>query len=169
MNLVSTRRRFMLASLGIVAAGCQTVRSWFSDGPSGDAPMLNEEELVRAAVSPAQGTFTGTIEARSFMSYDGCSSPGKLLRWMVLATDGKRLPIRIIGNDALARLRAGREDAVELDDADKSLLSPDDAGRYGIEIGERARIEGIYAPLLFSGTIALQPIYGLCTARIDHA
>ena len=164
-----SRRRFVWTSLAIAASGCQTIRGWFEEGANGDAPLLNEEELVRSAVSPAEGTFTGTIEARSFMSFDGCTAPGKLLRWMVLSMDGKRLPIRILDGAALAQLRAGRDDAVNLDDADKALLTPDDARRYGIEIGARARITGIYAPLLFSGTIALQPVYGLCTERIERA
>jgi hypothetical protein len=167
--MTPTRRRFILSSLASLAAGCRGISSWFSDGPSADEPLLNEEELVRSAVSPAEGTFTGTIEARSFMSYEGCSSPGTLLRWMVLATDGKRLPIRILDRHSLEQLRAGHDEAVDVDDAAKKLLTPEDARRYGIEIGARAKISGIYAPLLFSGTIALQPVYGLCTERVERA
>lgn len=169
MNLLATRRQWLIGALAVAYAGCHKLHAWFSDSPDPDEPPLAEDELVHSAVAPAAGTFTGELEARSFMSYSGCADQGTLLRWLVIAIDGKRLPLRIVDQATLARLRAGDEAALERDSKEGELLTPDDADRLGVSIGKRATLDGVRAALHFSGTMALVPIYGLCTDRIRPA
>jgi hypothetical protein len=169
MRGLATRREWLVGTLAVALAGCHKLRAWFSDGPDPDEPQLTEDDLVRSAITPTAGTFTGELEARSFMSYGGCADQGTLLRWLVIVIDGKRLPLRIVDGAALARLRAGDEAALERDSKEGELLTPDDAERLGVTIGKRATIEGVRAALHFSGTMALMPIYGLCTDRIRRA
>lgn len=167
MVWLPTRRDWIIGTLGLAAVGCRRIRQFVSDEPDVDAPLLTEEELLRAPVTPASGTFTGTLEARSFMSRGDCTDQGTLLRWLVLAIDGKRLPMRIVDDTALEQLRAGNESALERDSKQAELLTPDDAGKLGLAIGRKAKLFGVHAALHFSGTIALLPIYGLCTNRLE--
>jgi hypothetical protein len=168
MVWLPTRRDWIIGSLGFVAVGCRKLRQLVSDEPDVDAPLLTEDELVRRPVTPASGTFTGTLEARSFMSHGDCSDPGTLLHWLVLAIDGKRLPMRLVDDAALEQLRVGNENALERDSKQGELLTPEDASKLGLEIGGKAKLFGVHAALHFSGTIALMPIYGLCTNRIER-
>jgi hypothetical protein len=167
MNVLATRRQWLTGALAFACAGCHELRAWFSDDP--DERPLSDDELVHSALTPAAGTFTGELEARSFTSYSGCADQGTLLRWLVIVVDGKRLPLRIVDKATLARLRAGDEAALERDSKQGELLAPDDAARLGLSIGERAMLDGVRAALHFSGTLALVPIYGLCTDRIRAA
>lgn len=169
MVWLPTRREWIIGSLGLWSVGCRKLRQLVSDEPDVDAPLLTEDELLREPVTPASGTFTGTLESRSFMSRGDCSDPGTLLHWLVLAIDGKRLPLRIVDDAALEQLRAGSESALERDSKEGELLTPEDAGKLGLTVGGKARLFGVHAALHFSGTIALMPIYGLCTTRIERA
>jgi hypothetical protein len=169
MGAIATRRQWLIGSLAVALGGCHKLHALLSDGPDPDEPQLTEDELVRSAVAPAAGTFTGKLEARSFMSYGGCADQGTLLRWLVIAIDGKRMPLRLVDAGALARLRAGDEAALERDSEQAELLTPDDADRLGLSIGSRATLEGVHAALHFSGTMALTPVYGLCTDHIRPA
>jgi hypothetical protein len=169
MSVLATRRQWLIGALAVATAGCHKLHAWLSDGPDPDEPPLTDDELVHSAISPAAGKFTGELEARSFTSYSGCADQGTPLRWLVIVIDGKRLPLRIVDAATLARLRAGDEAALERDSEDGELLTPDDVARLGVSIGERATLDGVRAALHFSGTMALVPIYGLCTDRIRPA
>jgi hypothetical protein len=78
------------------------------------------------------------------------------------------LPMRIVDDTALEQLRVGSETALERDSKQAELLTPEDASKLGLEIGGKAKLFGVHAALHFSGTIALMPIYGLCTTRIER-
>ena len=172
MVWLPTRRDWIISTLGLTvfsSFGCRKIRQLVSDEPDVDAPLLTEEELLRGPVDPVSGTFTGTLEARSFMSRGDCTEQGTLLQWLVLAIDGKRLPMRIVDDTALEQLRVGNESALERDSKQGELLTPDDAGKLGLAIGGKAKLFGVHAALHFSGTIALLPIYGLCTNRLEPA
>ena len=170
MPVTASRRTLVLASAAsALLGGCARVRRWLGDDPSADERFLQDDELLRAAPATAATSFNGVLEARRFMSYGSCADQGVPLRWLVLAAHDGRLPLRIVTDSTLAALRRGDEAALENDSLHGEPLSPDDAPRLGLAVGERVQLEGAYAALHFSGTMALLPIYGLCTTGIRKA
>jgi hypothetical protein len=165
MPVKLTRRCLLLASPALV--GCARVNRWLGRGPDADERFLQDDELLRAPVAGVVATpFQGVLEARRFMSYGSCADQGTPLRWLVLATQDKRLPLRIVTDSTLAALRRGDEGALENDSLHGEPLTPEDAARLGLTAGERVQLEGAYCALHFSGTMALVPVYGLCTTGI---
>mgnify|MGYP003407240145 CR=1 FL=1 len=164
---ITTRRHLLLgsaASCSLVA--CDRVSRWVRNDPSADERFLLDDELVRAPLPSAATSVNGELEARRFMSFSGCADQGSALRWLVLSSQGKRLPLRIVSELTLAALRRGDEGALENDSLHGELLTPEDAPRLGLALGERVQLDGAYAALHFSGTMAMVPVYGLCTTRI---
>jgi hypothetical protein len=166
MNRAVTRRAFVLSSCGVALAGCERIQSLFADDPSADERFLADTELQREPLQPAAGSFSGVLEARRFMSYAGCADQGTPLRWLVLHHSGIRLPLRIVSERTLTALRTGDEGALENDELHGEPASPDDAARWGLRVGTRVKIDAVCAALHFSGTISLDPVYGLCTKQI---
>ena len=169
MNRVVTRRAMVLCSCGVALLGCARVRSLFADDPSADERFLVDTELLREPLAPAAGSFSGVLEARRFMSYAGCSDQGTALRWLVLERSGIRMPLRIVSESTFAALRAGDEGALEHDELPGEPVTPDDAVRLGLAVGEHVKLEAVCAALHFSGTLSLDPIYGLCAKQITRA
>jgi hypothetical protein len=169
MNRVVTRRAMVLSSCGVALLGCARVRSLFADDPSSDERFLLDTELLREPLNPAAGSFSGVLEARRFMSYAGCSDEGTALRWLVLERAGIRMPLRIVSESTLSALRAGDEGALENDELHGEPVAPDEAARLGLAVGERVQLEAVCAALHFSGTLTLDPIYGLCAKQITRA
>jgi hypothetical protein len=168
MNRAVTRRALVLSSCGIALTGCERLQAFFADDPSADERFLVDTELQREPFKPAAGSFSGVLEARRFMSYAGCADQGVALRWLVLQRSGIRLPLRIVSEKTLAALRAGDEGALENDELHGEPVTPDDAGRLGVAVGARVQLEGVCAALHFSGTISLDPVYGLCAKQISR-
>ena len=165
MPVALTRRHLLLGSAAL--AGCARVERWLGRAPDADERFLLDDDLVRAPVAGAAASaFQGVLEARRFMSYGSCADQGTPLRWLVLATQDKRLPLRIVTDSTLAALRRGDEAALENDSLHGDPLTPEDASRLGLAPGQRVQLEGAYCALHFSGTMALVPIYGLCTTGI---
>jgi hypothetical protein len=150
-------------------AGCHRLQALWSDDPSADERFLTEQELAREPLKPAAASFSGVLEARRFMSYSGCADQGTPLRWLVLQRSGVRLPLRVVSASTLAALRAGDDSALENDELPGELLAPEDAGRQGVAIGQRVKVEGVCVALHFSGTLTLDPVFGLCTETIARA
>jgi hypothetical protein len=171
MHRAVTRRALVLqlSSWGVMLAGCQRLQALFSDDPSSDERFLSEEELAREALKPAAASFSGVLEARRFMSYAGCADQGTALRWLVLQQSGVRLPLRLVSGSTLAALRTGDDSALEYDELHGELLTPEDAARQGVAIGQRVKLEGVCVALHFSGTLRLDPVFGLCTKQITRA
>ena len=169
MNRAVTRRAWVLSSCGIALAGCARLQSLFADDPSADERFLADSELLREPLRPAAGSFNGVLEARRFMSYAGCADQGTALRWLVLQRSGIRMPLRIVSESTLAALRAGDEGALENDELHGEPVTPDDAARLGLAVGAHVALEGVCAALHFSGTISLDPVYGLCAKQITRA
>lgn len=145
------------------------MRSLFADDPSAEERFLTDAEVQREPLTPAAGSFSGVLEARRFMSYAGCADEGTALRWLVLERSGIRLPLRIVSERTFAALRAGDEGALEHDELHGEPVTPDEAARLGIAIGEHVTLEAVCAALHFSGTLTLDPIYGLCARQIGRA
>lgn len=169
MERVVSRRSLILCSCSAALLGCGRLKALLTGDPSADERFLSEDELAREPFQPAAGSFEGALEARRFMSYAGCADQGATLRWLVLEHRGLRLPLRIVTESTLAALRAGDEGALENDELQADPLSPDDAARLGLRVGQNVRLEGACAALHFSGTLTLDPIFGLCTTRIARA
>lgn len=169
MNRSVTRRVFVLSSSGIALAGCGRLQSLFADDPSADERFLTDAELQREPLRPAAGSFNGVLEARRFMSYTGCADQGTALRWLVLQHAGIRLPLRLVSDSTFAALRAGDEGALENDELHGEPVTPDDAARLGLAVGAHVKLEGVCAALHFSGTISLDPVFGLCAKQITRA
>lgn len=169
MNRVVTRRAMLLCSCGAALLGCGRVRSLFAGDPSADERFLADAELLREPLTPAAGSFSGVLEARRFMSYAGCADQGTALRWLVLERSGIRMPLRIVSESTFSALRAGDEGALENDELHGEPVSPDDAVRLGLAVGGRVQLEAVCAALHFSGTMTLDPIYGLCAKQITRA
>lgn len=165
MPVMLTRRGLLLASTALV--GCARVNRWLGRAPDAEERFLQDDELLRAPVpSVTAARFEGVLEARRFMSYGSCADQGTPLRWLVLATQDRRLPLRIVTDSTLAALRRGDEAALENDSLHGDPLTPEDASRLGLAPGQRVQLEGAYCALHFSGTMALVPVYGLCTTVI---
>ena len=169
MNRVVTRRAMVLSSCGVALIGCARVRSLFTDDPSADERFLADAELQREPLVPAAGSFSGLLEARRFMSYAGCSDQGVALRWLVLERTGIRMPLRIVSERTFSALRAGDEAALENDELHGEPVTPEDASRLGLAVGEHVAFDAVCAALHFSGTLSLDPIYGLCAKQITRA
>jgi len=166
MPVIATRRGLLLGSAACcLLTGCDRVGRLLGRTP--DEQFLLDDELLRAPQAPAATSFSGELEARRFMSFAGCADQGTELRWLVLSTQGKRLPLRIVSDATLTALRRGDEGALENDALNGEPLTPDDASRLGLEVGQRVQLQGAYAALHFSGTMAMMPVYGLCTTRIQ--
>jgi hypothetical protein len=168
MNRVVTRRAMVLSSCGVALLGCERLQSLFADDPSADERFLTDVELLREPLKPAAGSFSGTLEARRFMSYAGCADQGTALRWLVLQRTGIRMPLRLVTESTLAALRAGDDGALENDELHGEPVSPDDTDRLGLAIGSHVTLEAVCTALHFSGTIALDPVYGLCAKQITR-
>jgi hypothetical protein len=74
-----------------------------------------------------------------------------------------------VSASTLTALRAGDEAALENDELHGELLAPEDAARQGVAIGQRVTIDGVCVALHFSGTLTLDPVFGLCTKQIRRA
>lgn len=168
MHCVVTRRALVLqlSSWGVALAGCGRLQALFDGDPSSDERFLSDKELVREPLVPAAASFSGVLKARRFMSYAGCADQGTTLRWLVLERSGIRLPLRIVTASTLTGLRAGDEGALENDELHGEALAPEDASRQGVAIGQRVKLEGVCVALHFSGTLMLNPVFGLCTKQI---
>ena len=167
MHVIASRRSLLLATgASVCLYGCERVSRWFGNDPSAEERFLQDDELLRTPVEPAAASFSGVLEARRFMSFAGCADQGSELRWLVLASQGKRLPLRIVKESKLAALRKGDEAARENDGLHGNPLTPDDAPRLGVSVGDRVELQGAYAALHFSGTMAMVPVYGVCSTRI---
>ena len=167
MPVITPRRSLLLAtcaSLGLF--GCERIARLLGRDPSADERFLQDDELVRAPVLPAATSFSGVLEARRFMSFSGCADQGSEQRWLVLETQGKRLPLRLVTDSTLAALQKGDEAALETDSLQGELLTPEDAPRLGVAVGDKVQLQGAYAALHFSGTMAMIPVYGVCATRI---
>ena len=171
MHRAVTRRALVLqlSSCGVALAGCQRLQALFDDDPSSDERFLSAQELLREPLQPATDSFSGVLEARRFMSYAGCADQGTALRWLVLQRSGLRLPLRIVTASTLEALRAGDDGALENDELHGELLAPEDAARQGVAIGQHVKLDGACVALHFSGTIMLDPVFGLCTKTIVRA
>jgi hypothetical protein len=161
-------RRSLLVAMGASVGlfGCDRVARLLGRDSSADEGFLTDDELVRAPVVPAATSFSGVLEARRFMSFSGCADQGSAQRWLVLATQGKRLPLRLVTESTLAALQKGDEAALETDSLHGEPLTPDDAPRLGVAVGDEVQLQGAYAALHFSGTMAMIPVYGVCATRI---
>lgn len=139
-------------------------------GPN-DPPIIPYDKLEHAVVSPAEGTLAGVLEARSVVTHSGCTDRGTARKWLVVASGGKFYPLKIVDATRIGKLRAeardpkmnGREGVAG------DILSPDDGAVLGLLPGQRIQAQGVFAPVIYSGTIAAGPIFGLCTERINHA
>jgi hypothetical protein len=169
MNRVVTRRTLVLSSCGVALLGCERIRSLFADDPSADERFLMDTELLHEPLTPAAGSFSGVLEARRFMSYAGCADQGTALRWLVLERSGIRMPLRIVSENTFVALCAGDEGALENDELHGEPVTPDETARLGLALGERVTIDAVCAALHFSGTLTLDPIYGLCARRITRS
>jgi hypothetical protein len=171
MHRAVTRRALVLqlSSWGVALTGCGRLQALFDGDPSDDERFLSDKELLREPLVPAANSFSGVLEARRFMSYAGCADQGTALRWLVLERSGIRLPLRIVTSSTLTALRAGDEAALENDELHGELLAPEDAARQGVAVGQRVKLEGVCAALHFSGTMMLDPVFGLCTKQITRA
>lgn len=168
MNRVVTRRAMVVLSGGAALLGCGAIRSLFTDDPSEDERFLAETELLREPLEPAAGSFSGVLEARRFMSYAGCADQGVPLRWLVLERGGIRMPLRLVSESTFAALRAGDEAALENDELPGEPISPDEAARLGLAVGAHVTLDAVCAAIHFSGTMTLDPIYGLCAKQITR-
>jgi hypothetical protein len=170
MNRAVTRRDMLLCSCSAtLMLGCERLQALVSGDPSAEERVLSAEEIAREALKPAAGSFSGRLEARRFMSYAGCADQGTALRWLVLERAGVRFPLRLVTDATLAALARGDENALENDALHGDLLSPEDASRLGLAVGERVTLDGVCVALHFSGTLTLDPVFGLCTKQISRS
>jgi hypothetical protein len=169
MPRVLTRRTLVLSSCGVALAGCGRLQALFADDPSADERFLTDPELQREPLTPAARSFSGVLEARRFMSYAGCADQGTALRWLVLQCSGIRYPLRVVTDSTLVALQRGDDGALENDELHGEPLAPEDAARMGLSVGKRVKVDAVCAALHFSGTISLDPIFGLCTKTIVRA
>lgn len=161
------RRRLLVATgASVMLCGCERIARLLGRDAGDDEPFLQDDELVRAPITPAAASFSGVLEARRFMSFSGCADQGTPLRWLVLSAQGKRLPIRIVTDSTLAALTQGDEGALENDSLNGEPLTPEDAPRLGVAVGDQLQLQGAYAALHFSGTMAMVPVYGICATRL---
>jgi len=169
MSGLLRRRELLLCSSGLAWAGCSRLQALLAGDASAEEPYLGAEEIAREPLVPAAGSFSGTLEARRFMSYTGCADQGTTVRWLVLEHRGLRLPLRIVSERTLRSLQAGDEGALENDELRGEPLSPEDAVRLGVNPGQRIVCQAACAALHFSGTLTLEPVYGLCTSRLGRS
>lgn len=166
MNRPLSRRDWLIGSCSVALLGCSRLQAWFSSDPSANERYLTDDEIAREPLRPATGSFSGVLEARRFMSYTGCADQGTTLRWLVLEHEGLRLPLRVVSERTLRALRAGDEEALENDELHGEPLAPEDAAQLGATLGQHVKLEAACAALHFSGTLTLDPVYGLCTSRV---
>ncbi|HEY4117146.1 MAG TPA: hypothetical protein VGM56_04800 [Byssovorax sp.] len=154
-----------------------------------DEPELHEKDLVMDE-STRDVDLTGTLEARSYFLAAGCTSPSNLERWLVLAVGERRWLLDVLPPDVVAAIRedlamrietSKRRAEARASDAgvtptigpprrfDRHVATPDDAAKLGVRVGQRVRVRGLGEPLRYTGTITIDPIFGVTTDKLEPA
>ena len=120
--------------------------------------------LLQERPAKQEGAFVGVIQIRRVTTSSGCTVPPAENTWAVFEYQGCTLPIKkvsaaeakaIAANEALGFTSGG------------PLWTPQELCVAEIKPGSVVLVEGVIAPLIFSGSIGPQPVYGLCAVRIN--
>jgi hypothetical protein len=167
--------RGQLVALGLCSffglAACQNEEGQSKRATPVD--VIAREELSKP-LDPPEGVWSGPLEHVGFHSHAGCSDPdGSLHEWLVIRVDDRRVPLRIGTREELARARIDRTThhprpfPTVAAESSAPFLTPAEASRHGITIGDHVRVEGVSVPLLFSGSVEMAPVYGIFTASLE--
>ena len=82
---------------------------------------------------------------------------------MILEYDGHTLPIKNVTVEEIDAIREDEQKALGLS---APLLTLKDMDSLAVRQGSSVIVEGILAPLFYSGTVGLAPVYGVCAAQM---
>lgn len=136
-------------------------------------PLAMEE--VSQPIAPAPEVI-GTLERASFVSHKGCAdADGTRHTWLVVRIAGGRaVPVKLGSSDDVARARADASRhpgpyPTAAADLDRPFLTPTEAWKRGLSVGDRVHVHGVVAPVLFSGSVAMAPVYGVLASDVARA
>jgi hypothetical protein len=112
-----------------------------------DRPELATLPILQRAPDRHTGVFVGRIEPRTVPTRAGCTAPPVENFWVVLECADYLLPV------------------VDVRTQDGTVISTDVAS-LGVSAGDKVRVEGVIAPVAYSGGAALAPVYGVFVSRI---
>jgi hypothetical protein len=121
--------------------------------------------LLQTAPARREGSFAGRLEARNVTTFSGCTTPSKKNRWLILEYEGHSFPVKRVQPTELAALRADENALVR---SSAPILEPQELGALGIE-SRSVVIDGAIAPMFYSGTVAMAPVYGIFATAIRAA
>jgi len=149
--------RSTTAALLLVLGACHTA-----------SVKVEDARLPLLTAAPATRTtrVVGRLAIRRVQTMSGCTTPGTDNLWAVLEADGHTLPLRSVSDDELTAIGHDPQRALT---SSAPLWTADELARRHLQSGALVTVEGLVAPLFYSGTVALMPVYGVCVTRVAAA
>jgi hypothetical protein len=133
-----------------------------------ETKKMSSEQLSLLIELPLRttGEFVGRIKIEKVVTLSGCTVPPTENMWIVLACSDHFLPIaKLTSQEVESFQRKNFSQANEHQNF--PILSERDLSTKGIKVGSQVIIKGTIVPIRWSGTVGLQPIYGILPERIQ--
>jgi hypothetical protein len=124
-------------------------------------PLLETSALMRERPERTVGPVEGRLMAARLRTYSGCTVPPETSELLFVVRGEDWLPLRVVSSSEFDAIKLASENGGTMPALAGALLEPKDASRLGAWLGQRLGVDGVIAPVLWSGTVGLSPIYGV--------